>query len=56
MVGGVPARVIKYRFEDQDIEQLLKLQWWSLPDAVLSRHAALFRDGDVKLLCSALGA
>ena len=28
VVGGVPAKVIKYRFEPEVIEKLLKLQWW----------------------------
>ena len=29
IVGGVPAKVIKYRFERQDIDFLLKYQWWN---------------------------
>ena len=28
IVGGVPARVIKYRFDADTIKQLLDLQWW----------------------------
>ncbi|WP_211089204.1 MULTISPECIES: CatB-related O-acetyltransferase [Lactobacillaceae] len=28
IVGGVPARVIKYRFPRDIIEKLLKLKWW----------------------------
>ncbi|WP_167380376.1 CatB-related O-acetyltransferase [Staphylococcus edaphicus] len=28
IVGGNPAKVIRYRFEDQIIERLLKLKWW----------------------------
>ena len=28
IVGGVPAKIIKYRFEEQIIERLLALQWW----------------------------
>lgn len=30
IVGGSPARVIKYRFEPKIIEQLLALRWWEL--------------------------
>ncbi len=26
---GVPAKVIKYRFDDETIEKLLKEQWWN---------------------------
>jgi acetyltransferase-like isoleucine patch superfamily enzyme len=29
IVGGVPAKVLKYRFVDSVIESLLKLQWWN---------------------------
>lgn len=37
VVGGVPARVIKYRFDDNTIRELLDLKWWnydvaSIPD------------------------
>ena len=28
IVGGVPARVIKYRFDEATIKELLELQWW----------------------------
>lgn len=27
IVGGVPARIIKYRFEEHIIKDLLELQW-----------------------------
>ena len=29
IVGGIPAKVIKYRFEKNVIDQLLDLQWWN---------------------------
>lgn len=28
IVGGVPARIIKYRFPEETIKELLDLQWW----------------------------
>jgi len=28
IVGGVPAKVIKYRFDDETIGKLLKIRWW----------------------------
>ncbi|MCL1797158.1 MAG: CatB-related O-acetyltransferase [Eggerthellaceae bacterium] len=28
IVAGVPAKIIKYRFDDRIIEQLLALRWW----------------------------
>lgn len=31
IVGGVPARIIKYRFSEDVIKQLIDLKWWNLP-------------------------
>ena len=31
IVGGVPAKLIKKRFSEEEIEFLLKLQWWNKP-------------------------
>jgi virginiamycin A acetyltransferase len=36
IVGGVPARVIRYRFSPRIIERLLALAWWDLPLEKLS--------------------
>lgn len=33
VVGGVPARFIKFRFTPQQIEQLLSIAWWDWPEA-----------------------
>lgn len=32
IVAGVPARIIKYRFEEPIIERLLQLRWWDWPE------------------------
>ena len=29
IVGGVPAKLIRYRFDNKTIERLLKVQWWN---------------------------
>lgn len=35
IVGGVPAKIIKYRFDDLTIEKLLKTKWWNYgPDII----------------------
>ena len=31
IVGGNPARLIKYRFDDQTISRLLEIAWWNWP-------------------------
>lgn len=28
VVGGNPATVIRYRFDEQSIERLLRIRWW----------------------------
>ena len=36
VVGGVPAKVIRYRFADKTIERLLRVKWWELELSQLS--------------------
>jgi acetyltransferase-like isoleucine patch superfamily enzyme len=36
VVGGVPARIIKYRFSKPIIERLLSITWWNFPFLRLS--------------------
>lgn len=31
IVGGVPAKIIRYRFSAQIIERLLSVRWWDIP-------------------------
>jgi len=31
IVGGVPAKILRYRFNSETIEALLKSKWWDLP-------------------------
>lgn len=42
VVGGVPAKVIRYRFDEPTIAALLNWRWWSLNNAQLERIAARF--------------
>ena len=44
IVGGVPAKVIKFRFTEEQIEKLLKLQWWNKDTEWIASHAELFDD------------
>ncbi|CAL2060711.1 CatB-related O-acetyltransferase [Tenacibaculum sp. 190524A05c] len=41
IVGGVPARFIKKRFEDDIIENIQKSKWWDLPIEVLKSEEVL---------------
>ena len=52
IVGGIPAKIIRYRFEDSQINELLKLKWWNLPDDILKSNIQLFQSSfDDKVLC-----
>lgn len=42
IVGGNPAKVIRYRFDENIIEELLKLRWWDWPVDRLNRNQKIF--------------
>lgn len=35
VVVGVPARIIKYRFDEETINDLLELKWWNYPESFI---------------------
>jgi acetyltransferase-like isoleucine patch superfamily enzyme len=37
VVGGVPAKIIRYRFEDRLIERFLRVRWWEFEHEAVSR-------------------
>ena len=44
IVGGVPAKVIRYRFDEETIEKLQKIKWWELEEDVLTQVAPFMND------------
>lgn len=44
IVVGSPARVLRYRFEPEVIEDLLELAWWDRDDTWVRAHADAFHD------------
>lgn len=44
IVGGNPARLIRYRFEKDDIVFLQKLKWWDKAETWIEEHAKYFND------------
>ena len=42
IVGGVPAKTIRYRFNENEIEKLLRLQWWDWEIDKIMDHLELF--------------
>jgi acetyltransferase-like isoleucine patch superfamily enzyme len=43
IVGGVPAKIIRFRFEQDTIDYLQAIRWWDWPDEDLKAKQALFR-------------
>ena len=37
-VGGNPARPLKKRYSDQDIDRLLRIAWWNWPVEAITEH------------------
>lgn len=44
IVGGVPAKVIRYRFEEHEIKSLCEMKWWLWPIEKIKDKASLFND------------
>lgn len=47
VVGGIPARFIKYRFDDQTIRTLQESQWWNFSDKWFEEHVEVMQDLDL---------
>ena len=44
IVGGVPAKIIRYRFDEDDINFLLELSWWEKDKKWIKENAEKFSD------------
>ena len=44
IVGGVPAKIIKYRFEKEEIKKLLQLKWWDMDVEYLKENFIKFHN------------
>lgn len=42
IVGGNPAKHIKYRFDDNTINKLMDIQWWGWSDKMIKRNVEWF--------------
>lgn len=50
IVGGVPAKPIRKRFDDQTITTLLKMKWWDWPEEKIAQNIQAIKSGDVAQL------
>ena len=44
IVAGVPANILRYRFDEDTINKLLVIKWWDLPDSEIQQIAHRFDD------------
>jgi acetyltransferase-like isoleucine patch superfamily enzyme len=49
VVGGVPAKFIRYRFAPEIIELLLSLKWWDMDEDHLKQNIELFQSYDMNI-------
>ncbi|MDD3155032.1 MAG: CatB-related O-acetyltransferase [Victivallaceae bacterium] len=50
IVGGVPAKAIRKRFDDATIAELRNLQWWNWPKERIRRAIPAIQSGDLEAL------
>lgn len=50
IVGGVPARLIRRRFDEETIQKLLRLQWWNWEPERIRRNLSAIQNGRLQEL------
>lgn len=50
IVGGNPAKQIRFRFKDDEITELLRIKWWNWPDMDVKQNAHRLMAGDISAL------
>jgi virginiamycin A acetyltransferase len=45
IAGGNPARVLRMRYEEADVERLLRAAWWDWPAELVTEHARAIMAG-----------
>ena len=53
--AGCPTEVKRFRFDEEEIEMLLKLKWWDLPDEEIVKIAPLLMSENVEELLKRYG-
>lgn len=48
IVVGCPGKIIKFRFEENVINELLDLEWWNFSDDVIKKKFEIFAQRDIK--------
>ena len=48
IVGGIPAKPIKKRFDEDVISDLLRVKWWDWSNEKIARNIAAIQSGRIK--------
>lgn len=48
IVGGVPAKPIRKRFDEETIEKLLRVKWWNWPEEKIKENLDTIQSGHIK--------
>lgn len=54
IVGGNPAKIIRHRFPDEIVKQLLEIQWWNWDRAKITRNLSAITGADIEKLKNAM--
>ncbi len=46
IVAGNPAKIIKYRFEEETIKDLIDISWWDRSEVEIIQNAKAFENAD----------
>jgi len=46
---GVPAKIVKYRFDNEIIERLLEIKWWDFTNKEISEKIDFFRENQITM-------
>ncbi len=52
LVAGNAAKIIRKRFDDETIANLLKIKWWNWPIEVINKNIAAIVSADIEMLKS----
>ena len=50
IVGGIPAKMIKKRFDDKTIADLLNMKWWNWPTEKIAQNIEAIQSGNMNQL------
>lgn len=48
ILAGNPAKIIRYRFDSETIDELLKIKWWEWEDKKIGEFLPDLMNGDIK--------